>query len=335
MIDKNDGIPLYLQIKEAIKKQIASRALRPGMRLPTERELAEELAVSRNTVSMAFDELKQEGFLEIEQGRGTFVAENREENPLIQELTASNKEKALRLINLAIDECLDLGFSFEQILAFMTVGIREKESSLTNVRLLFTDCNREQLYNVCQQFRELAHLDMIPLILSDFLSSHPETQTRVVQLVKNVDLVITTTTHGQEVAERLAELEINKEIVPVAVQPRMDSLIRLARLAGTKRVGLVCLSPEFCVIMKRTLTKLGVSDVDFDYTCTENPERLAEFIEAHDVLLAFAGRQKEVQKMAGEKEVIPYVHELDLGSATIVRRAVERILQRKRKDDAR
>jgi len=62
-IDKKSGIPLYLQIKHQIKKLLENGNLKEGEQLPTERDLSENLQVSRNTVSMAYKELVLENII--------------------------------------------------------------------------------------------------------------------------------------------------------------------------------------------------------------------------------------------------------------------------------
>ncbi|NLY91772.1 MAG: PLP-dependent aminotransferase family protein [Firmicutes bacterium] len=69
-----EGRPVYLQLKEYLKKQILSGILRPGERLPSTRELAVALNLSRNTVIQAYQDLEEEGFIHTTPGRGSFVA---------------------------------------------------------------------------------------------------------------------------------------------------------------------------------------------------------------------------------------------------------------------
>lgn len=57
-----------------LEREIASRGLLPGDKLPTERELAAQLSVSRATVRSALQELEGKHLLERTQGRGTLVA---------------------------------------------------------------------------------------------------------------------------------------------------------------------------------------------------------------------------------------------------------------------
>ncbi|MBM3766788.1 MAG: winged helix-turn-helix transcriptional regulator [Acidobacteria bacterium] len=65
--------PLTLRISQAIAEQIISGQLPPGSRLPSSRELASRLGVSRNTAVSAYDELSAMGMVEGKVGCGTTV----------------------------------------------------------------------------------------------------------------------------------------------------------------------------------------------------------------------------------------------------------------------
>lgn len=66
--------PLYLQLCEAICQHVSSGDLRAGQQLPSERKLAQSLAVSRTTVVSAYHELEARGLVRTFVGRGTFVS---------------------------------------------------------------------------------------------------------------------------------------------------------------------------------------------------------------------------------------------------------------------
>jgi len=70
----NKSGPLHRQLADAIAQAIDRRDLLAGMRLPPERTIAKDLAVSRTTVVTAFDRLKASGHLDARQGAGTWVA---------------------------------------------------------------------------------------------------------------------------------------------------------------------------------------------------------------------------------------------------------------------
>jgi GntR family transcriptional regulator len=73
-VETSSGMPITRQIAAQIRAQCASRALRPGDRLPSVRALAAELAVNQNTILRVYERLTAEGLLERRHGDGTFVA---------------------------------------------------------------------------------------------------------------------------------------------------------------------------------------------------------------------------------------------------------------------
>jgi GntR family transcriptional regulator len=68
--------PLYAQVRQILRQRIEAGILPPGVVLPSEFALADELAVSQGTVRKALDALAEEGLIVRRQGRGTFVAEH-------------------------------------------------------------------------------------------------------------------------------------------------------------------------------------------------------------------------------------------------------------------
>ncbi|MGH8313298.1 MAG: GntR family transcriptional regulator [Gammaproteobacteria bacterium] len=67
--------PAYMRLQRLLRERLASGALGPGQALPSERDLAAQLAVSRVTVRKALAGLVQDGILVPRRGAGTFVAE--------------------------------------------------------------------------------------------------------------------------------------------------------------------------------------------------------------------------------------------------------------------
>ena len=73
-IDRSAAAPLARQLYEQLTSAIAGNRLRQGYRLPSSRLLARQLAVSRNTVSAAIDQLAAEGYIDIARGRRPSIA---------------------------------------------------------------------------------------------------------------------------------------------------------------------------------------------------------------------------------------------------------------------
>ncbi|GGW49109.1 MocR-like pyridoxine biosynthesis transcription factor PdxR [Streptomyces xantholiticus] len=74
-VDRDVDVPLTDQIKSGIQRGITEGALRPGTRLPSTRQLAIDLGVSRTVTLLAYEQLTAEGYLTALQGSGTRVAE--------------------------------------------------------------------------------------------------------------------------------------------------------------------------------------------------------------------------------------------------------------------
>jgi len=77
MLNINSPIPLYHQLKTHLLGQIQAGVLKPGDRIPSEKELGEQFRVSRTTVRQATNDLINEGLLIRVHGKGTFVAQPR------------------------------------------------------------------------------------------------------------------------------------------------------------------------------------------------------------------------------------------------------------------
>lgn len=73
-LQRYSGTPLYRQVEQELRRQVEAGELAPGDRLPTEADLATELAVNRLTVRQALGELARAGTVHTRQGIGTFVA---------------------------------------------------------------------------------------------------------------------------------------------------------------------------------------------------------------------------------------------------------------------
>ncbi|QGP90858.1 Bacterial regulatory protein, gntR family [Neomoorella glycerini] len=96
-IDWDSGIPLWLQVKQGLLRQILAGVYKPGDQLPTVRQLAVELSINYNTVNRAYMELEREGFIVSRKGKGTFVAE----------LGTVNKQTELNIVEEIIDAFLE------------------------------------------------------------------------------------------------------------------------------------------------------------------------------------------------------------------------------------
>jgi GntR family transcriptional regulator / MocR family aminotransferase len=72
-LDSSSPSTLQAQVCEKVREAIVTGILRPRSQLPSSREIARELGVSRNTIVNALEKLAAEGYLRMRSGSGTFV----------------------------------------------------------------------------------------------------------------------------------------------------------------------------------------------------------------------------------------------------------------------
>jgi GntR family transcriptional regulator len=71
----NSGVPIYVQLREQILRNLGAGVLDRGDQMPTMREVAVALKIDLNTVRHAYDELERLGAIKLVRGRGSFVAD--------------------------------------------------------------------------------------------------------------------------------------------------------------------------------------------------------------------------------------------------------------------
>jgi len=88
-IDNASDRPVYQQIIDQVKRDIALGRLAEDEKLPTVRQLAGQLAINPNTIAKAYQQMEREGIITTRPGSGAFVAN------LDSDLSGSVKKKLI------------------------------------------------------------------------------------------------------------------------------------------------------------------------------------------------------------------------------------------------
>ena len=109
-IAPGDTRPIFKQIVDGIRMQIACGSLPVGAKLPSVRGLAMQLTINANTVAKAYTELTNQGLAEARQGLGLFVSQPRQQ---------LNDQEQLKRLDTAVQTLVNdvayLDFSPQQI----------------------------------------------------------------------------------------------------------------------------------------------------------------------------------------------------------------------------
>lgn len=246
-IDKSSESPVYQQIIEQITRKLRAGELKPGDKLPTERELAEALGIARGTVNRAYEELTRSQILESIPGRGSFISAQQD----VAE--TSRKERAVALISELIDTLRNLRFSYREIRTLIELGILEKERLFEELSIAVVDCNPEALAVFRKQLNFLTTMPLTLFLLDDLAAS-----TEVEKKLATFDLVLTSARHYTEVLGMAPG--IKEKLIQVALSPSQDTIIALATIKPGRKLGVICESRQFRDIILNKLRDLMIDD---------------------------------------------------------------------------
>jgi len=102
--------PIYEQIIDKIKKMIVRGELKPGDKLPSQREMAKKVEVNPNTIQRAYREMENFDLVETKRGLGTFIIDDEK---IVKEIS---EEMANRTVDKFISEMKSLSFNEKGIL---------------------------------------------------------------------------------------------------------------------------------------------------------------------------------------------------------------------------
>jgi len=124
-INQDDGVPLYLQLVQQIKRLIAMGFLRPDNELPPVRALAQQLVLNPNTVVRAYRELEVAGLIYKRRGAGTYVSSGG---------TPFTDEECRRLLAQRADALVIEGVNLGYDLDRLTELLRERHEDMQRQR---------------------------------------------------------------------------------------------------------------------------------------------------------------------------------------------------------
>ncbi len=115
----DDRVPIYLQIMDGIKGNIVSGDLPGDSRIPSIRELSQDIRVNPNTAHRAYQELEREGYIYSKRGMGYFVTPDKAKKTQERHMEAMNKARDL------IQELLDMGMTADDIMEIIRKCLKE------------------------------------------------------------------------------------------------------------------------------------------------------------------------------------------------------------------
>jgi creatinine amidohydrolase len=200
-VDRDLPVPLGVQLRGLIEYGIACGELLPGARLPSVRELADDLGVAPMTVSQVYRELKDGGLIEARAGLGTFVSENRAPAVGLDPRLAALQ----RRLDDAIEDALALGLGPGELATMITARFSRRSKAPGAMRRivmvgLFADATRGYARAIAERLDGLASVVPTTVDALDRAGGRA--------LCEGADLVVTFANQRRAVAARLPAAQV-------------------------------------------------------------------------------------------------------------------------------
>ncbi|MCL2153178.1 MAG: GntR family transcriptional regulator [Oscillospiraceae bacterium] len=321
--DLSDGkYPLYRQIVDSILSEIEEGLLKPNNRLPTVRELAEEMKFSTGTVKHAYDELERLGAIEKARGRGTFVRNRGVKDK------QGKKEQAIWLVDNLINDMQKLGFSLRDTQVLFDQRTQKWEDKPLRVRVIVVDCNPETLHVISEQVARIRNTDVSHQLLDDLPHDFDLVE-------ESPDIIVTTPTHFERVVLAAREGHISK----VVLSPSRDTVAKLAKVGENRRVGILAASERFALLIRETLAELTSNGGDTPHILF-GQDGVEAFMRSMDTLIVpnhcarfCAPREANALRVFQQEggEAIEFIYHIDAGSLMYLEQQISRVVINKSK----
>lgn len=238
-LDRTSSTSLAAQLAVQLRFAIASGRYRIGDRLPSTRELAQQLSVSFHTVRKAYQLLEGEGLLRSTPGARYEVAERRvaTKEDRMERGAIIAKKALVQMVSLGLSEA-DIEYLIEEQLSLMA-------SEVPGSKAVVLGLYREMAERCSEQLRRMLQLDSLPATL-DSLSAHADADyvlapIRLVQAatrtVAGADVIGVTTAFATQLLEELARLSSDSTVVMIvrdrdAIQPLMQDIRNITGFSG-------------------------------------------------------------------------------------------------------
>ena len=320
--------PIYRQLVEQMLAAIRQGELRPGDRLPTERQLAERLQIARGTVKRAYRELADNNIIEVIQGSGSYVYQESDRHGL------EHRRLALAIMDDIIAKLSGWDLSQKEIATLFRMSLAGHSGPRRGVRIAVIDCNPETL----SQFKsQLGYIPGVALSLimvdSVLLDDNPG------RLLEGFDLVLTTVTHYEQVRGSLRGADVR--LLAVDMAPSRQTIVGLSALPDLSTVGIICQSNKFAWLVSEQVELFTGAGKSLPVHFEQDAKGSIRFMRRHRAVITapgllllepgLAGDAVEQYQAAGGR-VIPFDYHIDRASLIQVEERVDQIL-RSREDE--
>lgn len=314
-VNRQSAVPVHVQLQTQIRHLISTGSLKPGMQLPTVRQLAGFLRINRNTVARALGALYQDGYLESHQGRGTYVAER----PPAREGRAARSLE--RLAHDALERARRLGFSQEELVATLAAHAPQRRDAKTGrLAAVLVECNSEELTRYGEQIEAELPLKLERMLVDEFEAR----AAREPGFLMGCRLILTTFFHIHEVKRALPH--DGPPAVALLSEANISVLLRLTELPEGTTVGLVCSTPRGSQNLLRSVQSAGLSHLTPVLASADDPWSVSRMLEQTRVVVCSEQAMPRLEGVLPPDVEVIFSHRvLEPGSIELLRDMISQL----------
>lgn len=318
-----DG-PIYRQLADQVLAGVKSGLLKPGDRLPTERELAARLGVARGTVRKAYRELADNNLVQVIQGSGVYIHSDG------GQLDSRRRRAAANLVEETLNRLERWGFSPAETEALLRADLARRQTG-RGVRAAVIDCNPESLSIFKRQLLQIPDLSVSVLMVESILMEDDPRG-----LLSEFDLALTTVTHYDQINACLAGSGLRLLKAAMALSPR--TIVDVTSLPAESSIGILCSSNKFAGLIAEQLNYFRAKEGRFDVHFESDVQEAARFIEQYDAVVAppdsllfssSASREALERYRAQGGRAVSFDYQIERGSLIHLEEQISALLRQK------
>ncbi|TFE23463.1 GntR family transcriptional regulator [Cohnella luojiensis] len=284
------------QIKEQLKWLIGIGQMEAGDILPSASQLADELELNRNTVNWVYSQLRDEGLVTMQKGRGTQITGGSETKQLCEE-----RKPMQQLLNNTIREAAAMGFDLKSFfVAGLAYSLLHPPYPASKLRILLVECRGHDHPFYRQSIERATNGEVETLFLDDI----SENKDAAREAVQRSHVIVTTLNHAEEAKALFAPFDSKVIVIGATIEASL--LLEIAKLKQGTHVAFVCLGKTGGEWMANRIREAGINQLHFEIIGMNERERLNEAIQHLDKIYASAAVFPELKKMLPEKtELFP------------------------------
>lgn len=314
LLTEDGYVPLYLQLVHQIRHLITSGGVAPDDRLPSVRELAQQLTVNAGTVALAYRTLQLEGLIESRRGRGTFVAAAGDSSGRF-----AHRQRALEeAVDALLDRATALGFDVGAVDQCMYGRAQQPRTLPIVVVMPHLRAAEKCARLITAELPPGLRVEAQALTLEDVEAGAP----KVLDAYRTAFFTFTSPPHAPAVTLGLLSLGLDVEVVGITAQFAPTTTARFRALDPAARLSLVAEARTVNVVLD-FLAQHSPVDVESLRVITELTPKGEARAAGSDAYLHTSGATPYLDEL-GVPE--PQRLELDFALSTEARAKVGRLL---------